>query len=95
MELEKLSTPPLANQQDNGAECGSTGPTPEGDDSLDNNGNTGSSGSNSLDSEGDGNSEEDLLNQYWIYVDMQLKKFREKAHEIVMPDQLAEEVLHW
>ena len=99
MELEKLSPPPLANQQDNRAEGSSMGPTPEGDNAPDNNNSLGGSGPNSNDSEGDGNLdgnlEEDSSNQYWIYIDTQLKKFREKAYDIATPEQLAEEVLRW
>ena len=99
MELEKLSLPPLANQQDNRAEGSSMGATPEGDNTPDSNDSLSGSGPNSNDSEGDGNLdgnlEEDSSNQYWIYVDTQLKKFREKAYEIATPKQPAEEVLRW
>ena len=65
----------------------------------DSNDNLSGSGPNSNDSEGDGNLdgnlEEGSSNQYWIYVDTQLKKFREKAYEIATPEQPAEEVLRW
>ena len=75
------------------------GPTPEGDNAPDNNNSLGGSGPNSNDSEGDGNLygnlEEDSSNQYWIYIDTQLKKFREKAYDIATPEQPAEEVLRW
>ena len=110
MEHEKISLPANAQQVNSAqgdlpedANAGDNG-VPSNDDDLDGSGHNGAdSERNDEDHDKDHDEDEDkdkdfLLdasNQYWIFVDKQLVRFRMKANKLVMAEQPAEEVLRW
>lgn len=105
MEHEKISPPQPADgaQQDNRAQTNPTDATitggagaPTNDDDLDGSGN--SEHEDEDEDEDEGGSEDpsaDASNQYWIFVDKQLAKFRARALRLATPDNPAEELLRW
>ena len=106
MEHEKIS-PPANTQQVNSAQgdlpedanAGDDG-APSNDDDPDGSGHNGADSEcndEDHDEDEDKDKDKDFLldasNQYWIFVDKQLARFRMKANKLAMPEQPAEEVL--
>jgi hypothetical protein len=102
MEHEKISPPRPANEpQDDTNATGDDG-APINNDDIERSSHNGADGDrNGEDEDGDEDGDEDssdhldASNQYWIFVDKQLKKFRTEAGKRATPEQPAEEVLRW
>ena len=105
---EKISPPLPANgaQKDDTNTAGDGGAPSNGDDLQELNHNGANGERNAKDEDEDEDEDEDdhgsedssdASNQYWIFVDRQLAKFRAKARKLAVatPDQPAAEVLHW
>ena len=100
MEREKISPPQPANGAQDGANANGDDGAPSNGDGLEHNGgddehNDEDEGEDDDEDEDDSEDSSDASNQYWIFVDKQLARFRAKACKLATPDKPVEEVLRW